>query len=224
MIAAMRVLVFLLILANLLFFVWTQGYFGSSANPDALRVEQQLLADQISIVARGEAPAAVKAASAEPAADKRCLEWAELTAADAGRLEGLLAEKFPAFKAARRAVPVNASYWVFIPPSANKQLADKKAAELKKLGVPEFFIVPDAGANQLAISLGIFSTEEAAKQRLEELRAIGVKSARVGERSGKPALAAVAANGPAAQGDALREAVGALLPESKPVVCKGAAQ
>lgn len=224
MIVAMRVLVFLLILANLLFFVWTQGYFGSSASPDALRVQQQLLADQISIVSRGEPPAAIKAASAEPAVASSCLEWPDLTVADAERLESLLAEKFPAFKAARRSVPVNASYWVFIPPSANKQLADKKAAELKKLGVPEFFVIPDAGPNQLAISLGIFSSEEAAKQRLEELRAIGVKSARVGERNGKPALAALAANGPAAQGDALREAVGALLPESKPVVCKGAAQ
>lgn len=220
----MRALVFLLIFANLLFFVWTQGYFGSSASPDALRVEQQLLADQISIVARGEPPPAVKAASAEPAVDSRCLEWADLTVADAERLESLLAEKFPAFKPARRAVPGSASYWVFIPPSANKQVADKKAAELKKLGVPEFFVVPDAGPNQLAISLGIFSSEEAAKQRLEELRAIGIKSAKVAERSVKPALAAVAANGPAAQGDALREAVVALLPESKPVACKGPAQ
>jgi len=220
----MRVLVFLLILANLLFFVWTQGYFGSSASPDALRVQQQLLADQISIVARGEPPAANKAASAGQAVDSRCLEWADLTVADADRLENLLAEKFPAYKPARSTAPVNASYWVFIPPSANKQLADKKSAELKKLGAPEFFIVPDAGPNQLAISLGIFSGKEAAKQRLEELRAIGVKSAQVGERSGKPALVVVAVNGPAAQGDALREAVGALLPEIKPVVCKGSAQ
>lgn len=220
----MRALVFLLIFANLLFFVWTQGYFGSSASPDAMRIQQQLLADQISIVARGEPPATVKTTSAEPVVASSCLEWADLSVADAERLESMLAEKFPAFNAARRTVPVHASYWVFIPPSANKQLADKKAAELKKLGAPEIFVVPDAGPNQLAISLGVFSSEEAAKQRLEELRAIGVKSARVGERNGKPALTALAANGPAAQGDALREAVVALLPESKPVVCKGTAQ
>ena len=41
----MRALVFLLILANLLFFAWTQGYLGNTANPDALRLQQQLLAE-----------------------------------------------------------------------------------------------------------------------------------------------------------------------------------
>jgi hypothetical protein len=52
----MRVFVFLMIVANLLFFAWSQGYFGAPANPDALRVEQQLLAEQIRVVARDEPP------------------------------------------------------------------------------------------------------------------------------------------------------------------------
>lgn len=82
----------------------------------------------------------------------------------------------------------------------------------------------DAGPNQYAISLGIFSSEEAASERLEALRVKGVKSARVGERSVKPALAAIVVNGPGTQADALREAVVVLLPESKAGVCKMPAQ
>ena len=50
MIASMRIAVFLLVLANLLFFVWTRGYLGTPANPDARRAEQQLLADQVLVV------------------------------------------------------------------------------------------------------------------------------------------------------------------------------
>jgi len=228
----MRVFVFLLVLANLLFFVWTQGYLGSNASPDALRVQQQLLADQVSIVARGEPPAAPgKLPSADKSADKpadkkvalACLFWSDLPMADADRLERLLAEKFSAFKPARSVTPGSSTYWVFVPPLASKPDADRKAAELKKLGVPEFFIVQDPGPNRLAISLGIFSSEEAAKERLDALRALGVRSAKSGERSAKPALVALEAAGPEAQQGALREAVQVLLPEARAGSCKAPA-
>jgi hypothetical protein len=223
MIVSMRALVFLLILANLLFFVWTQGYFGSAASPDAVRLQQQLLAEQISIVARGEPPAPDKNVKVEKPLDS-CLRWSDLTIADADRLERLLAEKFGAFKVVRGVVPGSSSYWVFIPPLANKQLADKKAVELKKLGAPEFFVLHESGPNQFAISLGIFSTEEAANERLEVLRGKGIKSAKMGERSVKPALASVEAHGAEAGVKAVREAADALLPEVKPAVCKAPAQ
>ena len=231
----MRALVFLLILANLLFFVWTQGYFGAPANPDAIRLQQQLLADQISIVARGEPPPARTAKVEKPAEkpaekpvenllESACLQWADLTVADADRLERLLSEKFPVFKVSRSAATRSASYWVFIPPSANRQAAEKKGEELKRLGVPEFFIVQDAGPTHLAISLGIFSSLEAANERHGALRALGVRSARVGERNLKAALTLVVANGPGRDTGALREAAISLLPEARPADCKAPAQ
>jgi hypothetical protein len=227
MIVSMRAFVFLLILTNLLFFVWTQGYFGSSASPDAIRLQQQLLAEQITIVSRGEAPVADKSAKVQKALESKaadsCLRWSDLSIADADRLERVIAEKFSGFKVLRTSVPGSSTSWVFIPPLANKPLADKKAVELKKLGAPEFFVVQEPGPNQLAISLGIFSSEEAANERLEALRAIGIKSAKVGERSVKPALASIEANGPGAEGEALREAAAALLPEIRSASCKAPA-
>ena len=167
--------------------------------------------------------AKVQKALESKAADS-CLRWSDLSIADADRLERVIAEKFSGFKVLRTSVPGSSTSWVFIPPLANKPLADKKAVELKKLGAPEFFVVQEPGPNQLAISLGIFSSEEAANERLEILRVKGVKSARVGERIVKPALAAIVATGPGAKVDALREAVVTLLPESKPGVCKMPAQ
>jgi len=222
----MRFLVFLLVLANLLFFVWAQGHFGAPANPDALRLEQQLLADQVTVVARGEPPGALAKSAGKVPEEKTvdsCLLWNELPIVEADRLERLLAEKFAAFKPTRSITAGSSTFWVYIPPLANKPEADKKAAELKRFGAPEFYIVQDAGPNRLAISLGIFSSEEAANERLEALRTKGIKSARVGERNTRPALAALEVRGPGEQADALREAAQALLPEAKPASCKGAA-
>jgi hypothetical protein len=53
-----KAIVFLLVLANVLFYAFTEGYLGRSESPDAGRVEQQVQADRMRIVSRGEVPAA----------------------------------------------------------------------------------------------------------------------------------------------------------------------
>ena len=65
---------------------------------------------------------------------------------------------------------------------ANRAAALKKTAELKALGIDDYFIVQDEGKTRWAVSLGVFSTEESARSRLEALRAKGVRSAQTGER------------------------------------------
>jgi hypothetical protein len=42
------------VLANLLLFAWAQGYLGMPANADARRIEQQLLPEKVTVVARGQ--------------------------------------------------------------------------------------------------------------------------------------------------------------------------
>ena len=229
MIASMRIAVFLLVLANLLFFVWTRGYLGTPANPDARRAEQQLLADQVLVVSRGEPPGAGNTRQdAEKAGDRKsadsCQSWTDLASADADKVERLLSEKFPAFKVTRRSVSENTGYWVFVPPLANKEEVSKKTAELKELGVEDYFVVQASGPNQLAISLGTYRTAEAASAGLEALRAKGVKSARMGERTGRPALAMLEIHGPEGQAEALRQAVVALLPKASQGTCRAKAE
>jgi hypothetical protein len=244
----MRALVFLLVLCNLLFFAWAQGYFGLPANPDALRMQQQLKAEQLTVLGRGDPPAtpaeetvpAPAPATPEPArqqdkqdkevekvADKKepsaCLQWNDLAVGDGDKLERLLVGKFSTLKLKRRTTPGSGTYWVFIPPSGTYQEAEAKAAELRELGVPEYFIVSDSGPNRLAISLGVFSTAEAANARREALRTKGVTGALAGERNVKPSLSTLEVRGPQGQADALREAAGTLLPKSKPAICKGTA-
>ncbi|MDB5800812.1 MAG: hypothetical protein JWL63_1751 [Rhodocyclales bacterium] len=74
------------------------------------------------------------------------------------------------------------SYWVNIPPQGGKAGADRRAAELKNLGLDDFFIVQDAGDNRFAISLGLFRAEGLAQRQLETLQKRGVKGATVTAR------------------------------------------
>lgn len=250
----MKALVFVLVLANLLFFAFAEGYFGRPENPDAGRVEQQMNPERIQVVARGEPPgptnvakkeqeppakeseAAEKAApaveketaaekpavaEAPPPAPQSCVAWTELTGPEANRLATLAEEKFSDFKLLRRATPVEgAGWWVFIPPLPSKLDAERKAGELKRIGVTDYFIVQEAGPNRFAISLGVFSNEQGANDHLANLKSKGVRSAKVDQRIGKDALQAVEARGPAARQTALVAAAKAALPEIVSQKCK----
>lgn len=224
----MRVFVFLLVLANLVFLAWTQGYLGGDDNPDAARLGQQVAADKLTVLSRDEPPGSRNEASpvkAPPPATmpdpEKCLAWSGLSAADAETVDGALAgERFAGVRRVRHTLAEPSSWWVFIPPLANKAEADRKAGELKKLGVPEYFVIQDAGPNRFAISLGIFSSEQAAEDRLAALRAKGVRSAKAGPRgSARSELQTVEASGPETLLDAAREAVAAALPAVKTAAC-----
>jgi hypothetical protein len=247
-----KALVFLLVLANLLFYAFSEGYFGRPDNPDAGRVDQQVQPERMRIVSRGEAPAtalvkpqpvvppsapvaetalpekteAEAPAAPEPAPETRldqpaiCLTWRPLPAADGERLAALLAERFGAYKVSRKVVATEGNgWWVFIPPLPSKADAEKKATELRELGVTEFFVVQDA-ANRNAISLGVFSSEKGGQEKLAELKAQGVRSAQLGQRPGKDSMVTLQARGPAADKVELIGAVGRLLPKFVTLACK----
>ncbi|MBS1170828.1 MAG: hypothetical protein H6R01_1746 [Burkholderiaceae bacterium] len=72
---------------------------------------------------------------------------------------------------------------VFIPSQGSKAGADKKAAELRRMGITNLFIIQDNSALRWGISLGVFKTEAAARAYLTSLGQRGVRSARVGVRS-----------------------------------------
>ncbi len=204
----MRALVFLLVLGNLLFLAYAGGYFGGPDNPDAGRVGQQLVPERVHIVGYGQSPPAraeveklVAEAPPPPAEpEELCLVWEHLPADEADRLASTLAEKLAGIRVERRVVPVEgAGWWVMVPPLANKAEADKKVGELKDLGVNDLFVVHDAGPNQFAISLGVFSTEKSGQEHLARLKAKGVKSAKLIRRPGKEMQFAVEARGPLAK-------------------------
>lgn len=252
-------LIFLLVLANLLFYAYSGGYFGSG-NPDADRLSQQINPEKMRIVSRDEAPALPSAALvppqslppsaagaeseagkeaptptdpvnndnetppavAEPAAGTTpvCLLWRQLTPADADRLAGMLAKRFADYKQFRRTVVAESNgWWVHLPALPSKADAERKAAELREMGVADFFIVQD-GQNRNAISLGVFSSESRGKDRLAEVKAKGVRSAVLAPRPGKDDTVTLQARGPATARSAVIGAASEVLPKTEAQTCK----
>lgn len=238
----MKAFVFLLVVGNLLFYAFSAGYFGRGERPDEGRLEQQVQPERMRIVSRGEPPAAAAAkapepvaaapvealarpgdeaaADAKPATGSECLAWDRLSIGEADRLAAAISGKLADFRLVRRAVNGEGhAWWVYIPPLADKAEADRKAAELRSLGITDFFPIQE-GPNRLAISLGVFSGEKGAQERLIDLKARGVRSARLSVRPGKEGWLRVEASGPAAGKPALVAAIAKALPKVDPQACK----
>ena len=91
---------------------------------------------------------------------------------------------------------------------------------MKRLGVSDFFVVQEAGANRHAISLGVFSTEQAAEERFEDLRTQGVKSAKVARRALlRPEQILLEATGPETRVTAAKDAMSQQFPDMKTAAC-----
>ena len=174
----MRTLVFLLLLANLTLL----GYIklDSLGTGEGVRLAQQIQPDKI-VLLTPQQVAALGPAKASALADV-CLEWGPFSEADKSRALTSLEPLDLAKLMSQKKVEVVANYWVFIPPAPNKGAADRRVEELKALGVRDLLLI-DSGPQRLAISLGVFRTEEAAQARLAALVTQGVSSAKVGARA-----------------------------------------
>ena len=191
----MRLLFLLLLAANLALFAWWAYYAPSDATADAEPLRRQLSPEKIRLLdgkelkalaaAKPKPPPAASAApavGATPATAGACIEWGGFAVAEAPKAEQALAPLALGARLSQRRSEETAGWWVFIPPQGNRAGALKKTAELKALGIEEFFILQDEGKMRWAVSLGVFSSEDAARKHLEVLRAKGVRSAQSGER------------------------------------------
>ena len=171
--------VFLLLLAvNVGFGVFV--YLRDKApNPDAQLIALQMNADKVQIVPPRASPAP---APVTPAARLTCIEWGSFGAGELARAQSTLDRIALGARARRTEVGVTAGYWVYMPPLRSQAAMERKAAELRALGVDEYFPILDPGRWRYAISLGVFRNEEGATRYLAQLRQMGVRSATVGER------------------------------------------
>ncbi len=121
----------------------------------------------------------------QPRNAQACMEWGEFSGPDLARAAAALSGMQSGVKLSRRQVERDIGYWVYISPLKNRASANRKVAELKALGVSEYFIVLAAGPWHNAISLGVFKTRDAAQNYLNYLRTRGVHTAKVGARVSK---------------------------------------
>lgn len=121
-------------------------------------------------------PAAPAPAPAPTLAATVCTEWGPFTEADVQ--DGRAAAE----QAGLRVEPVARSseprkYMVHLPPFADQQAAQARAAELKQMGI-ETYVIRD-GPHRMGVSLGIFRQEEGAQAMLRELSQRGVTDAQI---------------------------------------------
>lgn len=178
----MRTVFLLLVLANLAFFAWVNFVAELDTQSDPRPLARQVAPEKLRILPVAAKPPPPKPAAEPSPAKAACLEWGGLAPSDAERATEALAPLALGNRLSQRQVEESAGWWVFITPRASRQDAQKKAGELKALGIDEYFIVQEEGPMRFAVSLGVFKTEAAANSRLEALRAKGVKTAQVGAR------------------------------------------
>jgi hypothetical protein len=185
-----RLIFLLLVLANLAFFTWSRFGAPEAAASDPAPAGRQVEPDRLVIllatttVAEKRGGSASGASAAADGAPDRlaCLEWGSFAVADAPRAQEVLAVLNAGTRLSERRADEVAGWWVYLAPQGSRPAAQKKAAELKALGIEDYFILQDEGPQRWALSLGVFRSEDAAQARLNTLRERGVKTALVGPR------------------------------------------
>lgn len=171
----LRILLLLLILANLLFFVWAQGFLGSGdEGREPQRLANQLMPEKLKVEVIGLAPANA------PLPAESCRLVKGLAPSEVKRLAAQVEEKLPSLHIAinTNEAPGNV-YWVHIPALPNRLTAEQKLAELKKRGLINTPVILEEGGGKFTVSLGLFNTEQLANDYLQDLGRRGVRSARV---------------------------------------------
>lgn len=127
-------------------------------------------------------PVAGSASTAAALEAQQCIEIGNFDTSEARRFDAQLAPLALGQRVSRRNLQENERFIVYIPPLPDKESAERKAGELRRLGIDDFYIFGDTSDLRLGVSLGMFKTAEAANQHLANLARKGVRSARVTAR------------------------------------------
>ena len=189
----MRTLVLLLVLANLSFFGYTR--LDAAREGEANHLAAQVQPDKIKLLTPQQV-AALGPAKVAALADV-CLEWGPLAETDRARALSEL-EPFQLGKLlTQRRMEAHHAFWVYLPSVANRADAERRAAEAKAKGLADAAVV-ETPTQRYAVSLGGFTTEEAARARLGEVLAQGAANARMGPRQQVLALTTLVVRDPQA--------------------------
>lgn len=198
----LRLAVLVLLLANAGYYAWSQGLLrdwglGPASESEPQRLEQQIEPQNLRLLPQGQgrkssaapppaasASAASASAASEPASQPQaaapgeplaCLQAGIFDARQADALR-LAAAQLPADSWSLEPTPISGRWMVYMGRFADEDAVAKKRGELRALKIA--YDRPGA-ALEPGLSLGRFSTEEAAQRGLGLLVNQGVRTARV---------------------------------------------
>jgi hypothetical protein len=180
----LRALALLLLMANLGFFAWTQGWLDGVVSVRARgdrepeRLAREFQPQRVRILPPNEAAAAMAASAPLAAPPLSCLEAGPYTPAEALLAEALLQPALPAASWVRRSVEQPGNWIIYLGRFAAADAMQKKMEELRRLATP-FEEVQSPPELAPGLSLGGFDNRAAASRALDQLSQRGVRTARV---------------------------------------------
>lgn len=175
----MRVLALALVLANLVYASWIQGWlaplgWAPTVQQESFRLDQQLQPQRIRVLTPEEVR---KVEALNLARPPECLQSTVVSSSVAGALRQQLEGRWPQDSWTLREVPDPARWLVYMGPYADKEALARKKGELRTLKIG--FDVPRDSRWEPGLVLSTHTSEEAAKNTLTELVQRGVRTARV---------------------------------------------
>jgi hypothetical protein len=172
-----RLLFFLLLIAAIAFGV---HLWLASATEKVDFTARERNRDEVRIVAVMSPAAAARSSedtrrAVQSLAGAACVEFSGIAGADIARAREAFGAMRLGERLSERRIEEITRYWVFMPPVRDRRIAETNMAQLRRQGVSDMSIRPDN-----AISLGVFSTEDAARRFMTSLEAKGVKGAESG--------------------------------------------
>jgi hypothetical protein len=172
-----------LVLANGLAFAWWNGhltpYIGDGREPD--RIKNQVVPEKARLVPLTRLLLAPTAANYP-----LCIEYPLASQERALELEKQLqtlgTEKTVAVQVEKTLLNEGGTFLVYLSPSATLREAQRKLFELKRVGIDDVALISE-GDLKWAISLGVFSSDEAVRSRTQQLSRIGIPGAKASSRS-----------------------------------------
>jgi hypothetical protein len=173
----------ILILANGVAFAWWNGFLsswlGDGREPE--RTTTQVAAANARLVPLSRlAPLPIVPVFA------LCIDYPVATDAKANELEkqirSLVTEKASTLKLERETTTEGGTFLVYLSPSPTIREAQRKLFELKRVGVEDVALINE-GDLKWAISLGVFSTDDAVRTRIAQLSRVGIPGVKTSARS-----------------------------------------
>lgn len=150
-----------------------------------------------------------------------CRRYAPLSRDQAARIAGFIQAAGTHVTLSEQSLEAPTSFWVYIPPTSDRQDIDKHVGELKNAGIKDWY-VQSSGLEKGSISLGVFNTEPWATILKDRLLGKGVTGVRVRGRDSPTAKVAVELTAKTQDLDALGEQIAAATPGIAGQDCVGA--
>jgi hypothetical protein len=181
----LRFFFWIFLIINALLLALNFGFLGnwSSDVREPLRMKYEKNADKIKLMNASTAQDSIEAHTKKMTPVLACIELSGFSLADSKSFDEKVKSLGFAERLTRTELAEVASNMVYLPSLGSKDAAEKKAAQIRKLGVTEFYIVQDQTPLRWGISLGVFKTPEAAKAHLANLAKKGLKEAKLAPRT-----------------------------------------